>query len=429
MRKPYFCAVVGKNFGDEGKGLAVDFLSDVPGKVLVIRHNGGAQSGHTVERPDKRFIFHELSSASFRKGDTFWADTYFPDLYKLGEEMEAFDALTGFMPEIYADINARITIIDDVLLNMAAESARGNHRHGSCGMGIYEAKCRSEAGFAVTIKDLLEWSEVECVDRLREIRRVYLPHRIQELREELPEQRKEFTPQDNMQQSMETAEVLRSVPEEYAELLQSDTVLVNAVKEIYRNLQYVKPISDVASFLQNYDRVIFENGQGLLLDTDNAEYSPHVTASRTGLTNSCEFLNRYQYALDEVVYVTRSYVTRHGAGFLPGECSRAELKICEEDQTNLDNPWQGSLRYARHESIEKFIGPVAEDLQSLKKYNMPSPVCSLMITHLNETANCVLTKEVNYNIEEFCKLMPVKEIFKQFYLSDSRYAKDIKIVK
>lgn len=416
MRKPYFCAVVGKNFGDEGKGLAVDFLSDVPGKVLAIRHNGGAQSGHTVERPDKRFIFHELSSASFRKGDTFWADTYFPDLYKLGEEMEAFDALTGFMPEIYADVNARITIIDDVLLNMVAESARGNHRHGSCGMGIYEAQCRSEAGFAVTIKDLLEWSEEKCVNRLQEIRSGYLPRRLQELREELPEQLKE-------------TELSQILPEEYAELLQSDAVLENAVKEIYSNLQYIKPISDVSSFLQNYDRVIFENGQGLLLDMDNEEYSPHVTASKTGLTNPGKFLARWNYMMDEVVYVTRSYVTRHGAGPLPYECSRVALGIQEGDQTNLDNPWQGSLRYARHENAEGFVGGVSQDLQNLWEYNLPMPVCSLMITHLNETGNCVLCEGGDYSVEDFCDLSPVRETFGQFYLSASPYAYDIKFVK
>nr|MCR5633910.1 adenylosuccinate synthetase [Lachnospiraceae bacterium] len=46
---PIVRAVIGKNFGDEGKGLAVNyFCSQVP-DTLVIKHNGGAQAGHTVE--------------------------------------------------------------------------------------------------------------------------------------------------------------------------------------------------------------------------------------------------------------------------------------------------------------------------------------------------------------------------------------------
>ena len=92
---PLTRVVIGKNFGDEGKGLAVDYFSAADsGKTLVIRHNGGAQSGHTVELLPKaeggsgeecsgRFIFHELSSGSFRKADTFWAKTFFPDRGRL----------------------------------------------------------------------------------------------------------------------------------------------------------------------------------------------------------------------------------------------------------------------------------------------------------------------------------------------------------
>lgn len=157
MSEPFFYAVVGKGFGDEGKGLAVDYLASKEGKILVIRHNGGAQSGHTVDLPDKRFVFHELSSGSFRGADTLWAATYFPDLYKLEEEIENFREVSGFVPNIYAQPEAQITLIDDVLLNMAAEEARGSGKHGSCGMGIYEAQCRGEAGFAVTRESLGAW--------------------------------------------------------------------------------------------------------------------------------------------------------------------------------------------------------------------------------------------------------------------------------
>ena len=75
-------AVVGKNFGDEGKGLATDYLSMLSQKAdrscIVVRHNGGAQAGHTVERKDKRFVFRELSSGSMRGAVTFWAETFIP---------------------------------------------------------------------------------------------------------------------------------------------------------------------------------------------------------------------------------------------------------------------------------------------------------------------------------------------------------------
>ena len=49
--------VIGKNFGDEGKGATVHRLCKGK-KALVVRHNGGAQAGHTVEDGRFRFVFH-----------------------------------------------------------------------------------------------------------------------------------------------------------------------------------------------------------------------------------------------------------------------------------------------------------------------------------------------------------------------------------
>ena len=77
-------AVIGKNFGDEGKGLATDYLAMLSKRAghscIVVRHNGGAQAGHTVEASGKRFIFREISSGTLRGADTLWAPTFMPDL-------------------------------------------------------------------------------------------------------------------------------------------------------------------------------------------------------------------------------------------------------------------------------------------------------------------------------------------------------------
>ena len=107
-------AVIGKGFGDEGKGLAVDHFCRLAPDTLVIKHNGGAQAGHTVEPDGKRFVFHQLSSGSFRHCDTFWADSYYPDLYKLREEMEAFQTVSEFPVQVFCDAKTQATIIDDV---------------------------------------------------------------------------------------------------------------------------------------------------------------------------------------------------------------------------------------------------------------------------------------------------------------------------
>lgn len=403
MKRPYICTVIGKNFGDEGKGLAVDYLSlQAKGEpVLVIRHNGGAQSGHTVDLPDKRFVFHELSSGSFRRAHTFWAETFYPDMYKLREEAEDFRAVSGFVPKIYTHPDAQITLIDDVLLNMAVEEAREDARHGSCGMGIYEAQCRGRAGFGITMQELFAMDEPELIRRMQIIRKEYLPRRMSELG------------------------LLWENLSEYGELLQSTEILENVAVEILHNLHYVKLVGDMKTFLNGYARVIFENGQGLLLDEENENFAPHVTASRTGLQNPCAFLKEYDLALDEVVYVTRSYVTRHGAGPLPYECAAHELGICKQDKTNVDNPWQGSLRYALHGSMEEFVEPVSEDLKEAKVFHMLPPCRSLMVTHLNETEQSIYTKEGKILMDEFCTNPVIESIFNRFYASSTYYAEDI----
>ena len=125
---PLFRAICGKNFGDEGKGLLTDYLAGKEARTLVVRHNGGAQSGHTVLYKGHRFVFHELSSGSFRGAATYWAKTFYPDLYKLAEELTAFANLSAFRPTIYADPLANITIIDDVFL-------KAEHRK-VCGDGL-----------------------------------------------------------------------------------------------------------------------------------------------------------------------------------------------------------------------------------------------------------------------------------------------------
>jgi len=402
LRKPYFCAVIGKGFGDEGKGMAVDFLASGSEKILVIRHNGGAQSGHTVDLPDRRFVFHELSSGSFQHADTFWADTYFPDLYKLGDELSDFRTVAGFVPDIYSDSDTKVTIIDDVLLNMASEEARGINRHGSCGMGIYEAQCRTEAGFSISIGELMEYNEEELYSKLQWIREKYLPLRIMEL-------------------GLSETEL-----GEYGEMLQSNQVLKNQAEEMLNNIKNIRVIRDLSEYIPQYGKVIFENGQGLLLDSENEKYSPHVTASRTGLTNPCCFLKQFNYTLDEVIYVTRSYVTRHGAGPLPNECKKEELGIVDDDQTNIENPWQGCIRYARHERQQGFVEYIEEDIKNIYKYNMPLPICSLLITHLNETNNMMISEDKDYYIEDFSKLKFVNQRFNRLYFSASKYAQDIK---
>ena len=384
-------AVIGKNFGDEGKGLATDhFCAQVP-FCCVVKHNGGAQAGHTVVHHGRRAVFHQLSSGSFRGASTYFASTYYPDFFKLREEIEDF----GKNPGIYCSINTPLIYIDDVLINQALEAARGSARHGSCGMGINEGDIRTAAGFGLYARDVFGTDAVTLAGKMAEIREEY-----------------------GMKRMLEAG--LDKGDSEYMEMLSDKNVLINAAEEMLHASECVTPVSDEPEFLHSQENIVFESGQGLLLDSENELYAPHVTASRTGLHNVMLLLKTAGLKLDEACYVTRTYVTRHGAGSLPCECARDALGRLGTDLTNIVNDWQGAIRYAAHVSVEDFLAPVTADLREAESL-YPGAVrnTSLFITHLNETDSKIVFADRRIDVRKFLSMPEVSGTFGRHYLSYS----------
>lgn len=369
-------AVIGKNFGDEGKGYTCSRLASSLKKSLIIKHNGGGQAGHTVEDPEGkwRFIHHQIGAGAEYHVPTLFADSFMPDLFQLGKEVKDFTDLFGFQPILYSEKKARITTIDDVLLNMGAELARGKNRHGSCGMGIEECVQRNAAGFGITVEELATWSKQDLLDRLKHIRKEYTERRAKILGIQAPSSSK-FMNQSNFRNSStapnssnpSNSTIFSNFSNPYYEMLKNKMVLENFVEEVKENVKLLSLVDADRKWLEEFKHLIFETGQGLLLDQDYEAYAPHLTSSKTGIHNPAIFLEKRGLSLDEAIYVTRPYVTRHGNGPLPCEVDRSELPGVGEDLTNQPNEWQGTLRYAKHESLEAFFSPVLRDRYSLKQ--------------------------------------------------------------
>ena len=379
-------AVIGKNFGDEGKGFACSRLASSLKNALIIKHNGGGQAGHTVEDSEGkwRFIHHQIGAGAEYHVPTLFADSFMPDLFQLGKEVKDFTELFGFRPILYSEKNARVTTVDDVLLNMGAEVARGKNRHGSCGMGIEECVQRNAAGYGITVEELAGWTKQDLVDRLKQIRKEYTGRR---------------------------AKILEIYPSNsYYEMLNNETVLENFVIEVKENVKLLKLVDADRKWLEKFQHLIFETGQGLLLDQDNETYAPHLTSSKTGIHNPAVFLEKRGLFLDEAIYVTRPYVTRHGNGPLPCEVDSFELPGLGEDLTNQPNEWQGTLRYAKHESLEAFFAPVLRDrdsvncLERMGETKRPDlPKLAILVTQLSETGNQLYFDEGNISFETLQK--------------------------
>lgn len=377
-------AVIGKNFGDEGKGYTCNRLASSLKKSLIIKHNGGGQAGHTVEDPEGkwRFIHHQIGAGAEYHVPTLFADSFMPDLFQLGKEVKAFTELFGFQPILYSEKNARITTIDDVLLNMGAEFARGKNRHGSCGMGIEECVQRNAAGYGITVEELATWSKQDLLHRLKQIRKEYTGRR---------------------------AKILGIYPlNPYYEMLNNETVLENFVEEVKENVKLLTLVDADRKWLEEFQHLIFETGQGLLLDQDYEAYAPHLTSSKTGIHNPAIFLEKRGLSLEEAIYVTRPYITRHGNGPLPCEVDRSELPGVGEDLTNHPNEWQGILRYARHKSLQDFFEPVVRDIADTKRSThlifskLPKPF--IFVTQLSETENQLYFEKGNIPFETLQKV-------------------------
>lgn len=306
-------AVIGSAFGDEGKGAAVDAIAAQLWSCLVVRHNGGAQAGHTVHTPDgKRHIFSHFGSGALAGAPTHLSEHFVVNPRIFNHERVELVA-HGANLDVTVDPRALVTTPLDVAINRALERARNTGRHGSVGVGFGETIERSERGFPLTVADLD--NEIELKRKVERIVYEWLPSR----RLEIPD----HAPWDNV---------------DFATFFEEC--------ERFRGGVGIGELRTAAGIRwPAVETVIFEGAQGLLLDQRRGLKFPYVTRSNTGLQNVMPMLREIGADYVDAVYMMRPYLTRHGAGPLPGEIETIPgVKVV--DPTNIHGPWQGELRLA-----------------------------------------------------------------------------------
>jgi adenylosuccinate synthase len=306
--------VIGANYGDEGKGLMTDyFASQDPDHSAVVRFNGGAQAGHTVIAPDgRRHVFSHFGSGSFVHCPTYLSQFFIVNPLLFAKEYEELHTL-GVDPIVYIDHKAFVTTPYDMFINQTLERQRGTARHGSCGMGINETvtRCLRSTWFAVRAYELLDPNTL--FEKLLDLGETWFPARLKE---------------HGIETDSRALDSFAKKREQIMHQFVSDVSRLLAVATI--TCEYPK-----------HQRIIFEGAQGLLLDEDRLDQWPHVTRSKTGLFNVLHLAKKFQLDELDVSYVSRTYLTRHGAGPLTGESDWSF-----SDQTNVSNQFQGHLRFA-----------------------------------------------------------------------------------
>ena len=331
--------VIGANYGDEGKGLVSGCLAREAKKnnekTLTVFYNGTSQRAHTFEGE-----IHRCMAA----GTKYGSDTYY-------HEQFVIDPISIWILQAkpMIDRNCRVILPCDVLKNRQLEQDRGAARHGSCGFGLFEAvkRCKNPED------DLRMYELLDAFNSYRKIKRILTKY---------------GTPDDE---------------------LYNLSNFMTAVNFIIKHSK----ICEFGETIKNYDTIIFEGGQGLLLDQNNKDDFPHLTPSSPGSFYISKDINKLNIE-PELFYVSRSYMTRHGAGPMECECEKEDINSDIIDNTNIDNEWQGSLRFGKinTDSLQERILKDAS-LYNRKKFN-------LVLTQLNYTDNKIFTTEGLKSIEK-----------------------------
>ncbi len=266
-------AIIGAQWGDEGKGKVVDALA--PEADYVVRYQGGANAGHTVVAEGRVFKLNLLPSGVVHPHTVnVLGDGMVIDPFRFQEEVQALER-EGFRPRILVSKRAHLVL---------PHHKKVESRHdfvGTTGRGIGPAYSDRARRVGIRVGDLLE-EEV-----LRE--------RVRRLLYEKPNSTREAG-WDTEEKALADLRAMRAVLEPYA----ADTG--HLLREAVRRGQ----------------RILFEGAQATLLDLNYGTY-PYVTSSHPTVGGILVGAGVNHKALTRVYGVAKAYTTRVGEGPFPTE--------------------------------------------------------------------------------------------------------------
>jgi adenylosuccinate synthase len=274
--------LVGSQWGDEGKGKIVDLISKE--FEVVVRYQGGANAGHTVEIGDKKYILHLIPAGILRENVIcVIGNGVVIDPTALLEEIEILKQNNiNVDGRLFISHNAHLIMPYHKLLDSINES--GNNKIGTTGRGIGPCYIDKYGRKGIRIVDLLNRTELE-----KKIRA-------------------------NLKEKNEILEKIHSHAG-----LDVDAI----VKEYLEfDLTIDKYIKDAPSLLNRAldegKSVLLEGAQGTFLDIDHGTY-PYVTSSSPTSGGACTGSGIPPTRIDSVIGIVKAYTTRVGNGPFPTE--------------------------------------------------------------------------------------------------------------
>lgn len=274
--------LLGLQWGDEGKGKIVDYLT--PKYNVIARFQGGPNAGHTLKFGDTSHVLHQIPSGIFHSGaKNVIGNGVVLDPATFQKEIEALEPFEAYNKEsLFISKKVQLIIPTHRVLDAAYEAAKGKDKIGSTLKGIGPTYTDKISRNGLRAGDILDANFQAKYDKLKN-RHLDILSRFDH----------EFDLEEVEAKFFEGIEFLKGF-----ELVDSEYFLNGE--------------------LTGGNKILAEGAQGSLLDIDFGSY-PFVTSSNTTTAAACTGLGVAVNKIGEVFGVFKAYCTRVGSGPFPTE--------------------------------------------------------------------------------------------------------------
>jgi adenylosuccinate synthase len=275
-------AILGLQWGDEGKGKIVDYFA--PDYDIVARFQGGPNAGHTLYLNGQKVVLHQIPSGIFHADKiNLIGNGVVLDVVTLKKECEAVSAFgCQYKKNLFISERTHLILPTHRALDKASEQSKGNDKIGSTLKGIGPAYMDKTGRNGLRVGDFLREDFRNEYNKLRAKHQQLLDNF--DFQEDISQMESDF---------FEALEFLKGLN------------IVNG--EYFINEQ-----------ISQGKRILAEGAQGSMLDVDFGTF-PFVTSSNTISAGVCSGLGIAPQKIKEVIGITKAYCTRVGSGPFPTE--------------------------------------------------------------------------------------------------------------
>jgi adenylosuccinate synthase len=367
-------AVIGGQWGDEGKGKIVDYLSER--STYVVRFSGGNNAGHTVRIDQGEFRFHLIPAGIFWPQVTcVIGNGVVVDPKALLDEIDEFEAKGIDVSRLVISDRAHLVMPYHVVLDSLEEGARGTEALGTTGKGIGPAYVDKASRTGIRMGDLIDPAS--------------LLTRLQPVME---------------QKNAIITKVYGGQPIAIEEVFQQLLTYAQRLSPFIGQTEVV-----LREALRRGDSVLLEGAQGTLLDIDHGTY-PFVTSSSPSIGGAITGLGLNPWSLKGIAGVFKAYSTRVGAGPLPTEMDEYMADIIRK------KAWEFGTTTGRPRRCGWFDGIAASYSTTVNGFTSAILTRLDVLDGLETVKVCVgysldgeLTREFPTNAHTLAKCTPVYE--------------------